>query len=118
MFYFLRKRTYFKGKELYYKNINKLQSEIIEIVKNQINCLDNTKFIYWEIYIDFKKWFWFSRVEINEPNLTEKEKINNPKYIKQLAMSEENKELTQKSYDLGSLATLQPFFNIFSKKIY
>jgi hypothetical protein len=89
----------FKGVELYYKNINKLQSDIIEIVKNQINLLDNTTFRYWRIYRDFK--VWFRRVEINAPNLTEEEKINNPEYIGQLVMNEENKELTQKSYDLG-----------------
>lgn len=89
----------FEDIELYYKNINKLQSDIIEIVKNQINLLDNTTFRYWRIYSDFK--VWFVRVKINIPNLTEKEKINNPEYIGQLVMNEENKELTQKSYDLG-----------------
>lgn len=89
----------FEGIELFYKNMNKLQSDIIEIVKNQINLLDNTTFRYWRIYRDFK--LWFVRVEINAPNLTEEEKINNPEYIGQLVMNEENKELTQKSYDLG-----------------
>lgn len=44
---------------------------------------------------------YFRRVEINIPNLTEEEKINNPEYIGKLVMNEENKELTQKSYDLG-----------------
>ena len=89
----------FEGIGLFYKNMNKLQSDIIEIVKNQINLLDNTTFEYWKIYRDFK--VWFVSVEINIPNLTEEDKINNPEYIGQLVMNEENKELTQKSYDLG-----------------
>lgn len=89
----------FEGKKLYYKNVFNLQSDMIEIVKNQINLLDNTTFRYWRIYSDFK--VWFRRVEISIPNLTEEEKINNPEYIGQLVMNEENKELTQKSYDLG-----------------
>lgn len=90
---------HFKDNEEFYKNMNKLQSDIIEIVKNQINLLDNTTFKYWRIYRDFK--VWFVSVEINIPNLTEEEKINNPEYICQLVMNEENKKLTQKSYDLG-----------------
>ena len=68
-----------------------------------MNLLDNTKFKYWKLYYNFRLYFlWiFLSENINEPNLTEEEKINNPKYIKQLKMTEENKELTQKSYDLG-----------------
>jgi hypothetical protein len=90
----------FEGIGLFYKNMNKLQGDMIEIVKNKINLLDNTTFRYWKIYRDFK--LWFVCVEINIPNLTEEEKINNPEYIGQLVMNEENKELTQKSYDLGN----------------
>ena len=89
----------FEGIGLFYKNMNKLQGDMIEIVKNKINLLDNTTFRYWKIYRDFK--LWFVCVEINIPNLTEEDKINNPEYIGQLVMNEENKELTQKSYDLG-----------------
>ena len=81
----------FEGIESFYKNMNKLQSDIIEIVKNQINLLDNTTFRYWRIYCDFK--VWFVSVEINIPNLTEKEKINNPEYISGEFYSKNVKEL-------------------------
>lgn len=83
----------------FYKHMNELQRNMIEIVKNQINLLDNTTFTYWKIYRDFK--VWFVNVKINKPILTEEEKINNPEYITQLVMNEKNKELTQKSYNLG-----------------
>ena len=89
----------FEGIQLYYQNINKLKSEIISIIVRNINSLDNTKFIYWKIYRDLK--LYFPSVEVNIPNLTEEEKINNVTYIKQLKMTEENKKLTQKSYDTG-----------------
>jgi hypothetical protein len=89
----------FESIQLYYQNINKLKSEIISIIVRNINSLDNTKFIYWKIYRDLK--LYFPSVEVNIPNLTEEEKINNVTYIKQLKMTEENKKLTQKSYDAG-----------------
>jgi len=89
----------FEGIQLYYQNINKLKSEIISIIVRNINSLDNTKFIYWKIYRDLK--LYFPSVEVNIPNLTEEEKINNVTYIKQLKITEENKKLTQKSYDAG-----------------
>lgn len=89
----------FEGIQLYYQNINKLKSEIISIIVCNINSLDNTKFIYWKIYRYLK--LYFPSVEVNIPNLTEEEKINNVTYIKQLNMTEENKKLTQKSYDAG-----------------
>jgi len=89
----------FEDIELYYQNIKKLKDEIISIIVHNINSLDNTKFIFWKIYRDFK--LYFPCVEVNIPKLTEEEKINNVKYIKQLIMNEENKKLTQKSYDIG-----------------
>ncbi len=89
----------FEDCELYGININKLKSEMIEIIVDKINLFDNTKYIYWKIYRYFK--LYFPGIKINIPNLTEEEKLCNVKYIKQLRMNEENKQLTQKSYDLG-----------------
>ena len=89
----------FDGVGLFYKNIIKLKDDIILIIANEMNLLDNTTFMYWKIYRDLK--FYVPHIEINTPNLTETEKIHNVKYIKQLIMSEENKLLTQKSFDAG-----------------
>jgi len=82
--------------------LNQIKNINVSVFVNELNTFDNTKYEYFMIWNKFIIYFHiYNEFNLKFPELSEYEKINNPKYLKQLKMTDENKELIQKSYDNG-----------------
>lgn len=82
--------------------LNQIKNIIVNVFVNELNTFDNTKYEYFKIWNKFIIYFHiYNEFNLKFPELSEYEKINNPQYLKQLKITNENKELIQKSYDNG-----------------